>query len=117
MKHTPNVLIDMDTGTAEEYLSQHGDPDVETRFPVPNERRIRTRNMSDGGSSTNNVATRDIQYRGTGHEVSQPTNLPFSPPGLTWRGHPAVTLSQLQRMASRGRGAGRGRGRPPSSGM
>ena len=56
-----------------------------------------------------NVETRTIRYRAAGQDVSQPENLPFSPPGPTWMGRPAVTLSQLQE-AYRGRGAARGRG-------
>ena len=62
----------------------------ETRFPIPNETRMRT-----SKNTSRQHKTRVVQYQGDGSAVGTPTDLPFAPPGLMWRGHPAITSSQL----------------------
>ena len=57
---------------------------------------------------------RVVQYQGDGSAVGTPTDLPFAPPGLMWRGQPAITFSQLTSQldaiiaSTIGRGRGRG---------
>lgn len=67
------------------------DETQETRFPVPNETAMRTTKSK----SSRQRKTQVVQYQGNGSTVGTPTDLPFSPPGLMWRGRPAITTSQL----------------------
>ena len=45
------------------------------------------------------TGTRRIGFVGDASGVSKPTNLPFSPRGITWQGNTAVTRNKLQKMA------------------
>ncbi|KAH0653195.1 hypothetical protein KY290_031494 [Solanum tuberosum] len=44
---------------------------------------------------TPSTGSRRIQFTGDATEVSTPTNLPYSPTKITWRGKEAVTCNQL----------------------
>ena len=72
-----------------------GNPDPEVRFPIPNERDLRR--LSRRCKSTTDEGTRKIGFTGDGAEVSQPTNLPFKPPGLQWKGLACITNRQLEK--------------------
>ena len=66
----------------------------EIRFAIPSERELkRARRMS---YSSSNDGIRKIAFIGDGVEVSQPTNLPFKPPGLQWQGPVCITSRQLE---------------------
>ncbi|KAM3394544.1 hypothetical protein P3S68_003546 [Capsicum galapagoense] len=41
------------------------------------------------------TATRKINFRGDENGVSIPTNLPYSPRKMTWKGKSCVTSSQI----------------------
>ncbi|KAH0669360.1 hypothetical protein KY285_023519 [Solanum tuberosum] len=44
------------------------------------------------------IGSRVIGFRGDKFGVSEPTNLPIGPTGLTWNGQGAVTTNQLQKL-------------------
>jgi len=47
------------------------------------------------------IGSRVIGFRGDKFGVSEPTNLPIGPTGLTWNGQGAVTTNQLQKLRPR----------------
>ncbi|WMV47089.1 hypothetical protein MTR67_040474 [Solanum verrucosum] len=47
------------------------------------------------------IGSRVIRFRGDKFGVSEPTNLPIGPTGLTWNGQGAVTTNQLQKLRPR----------------
>ncbi|CAH9144234.1 unnamed protein product, partial [Cuscuta epithymum] len=67
------------------------DPNVVTRFPIPNEKAIRRKKakLSTG------VQLREIKMSGNGTEVRAPTKLPFQAPGMQFRGRPSVLEKHL----------------------
>ena len=48
-----------------------------------------------GASSSGSRGTRKIQFKGADPSVGK---LPVSPPGLMWRGQPAISTTELLRM-------------------
>lgn len=43
-----------------------------------------------------NIGTRKITFQGDHNGISMPTNLPYSPKKVTWKGKEAMTSNQLQ---------------------
>ena len=82
-------------GTGEHYMAQHHDPDPQIKFPIPNEKQQR-RTMGAGSSGSH--GTRKIQFKGADPSVGK---LPVSPPGLMWRGQPAISTTELLRMGEK----------------
>ena len=71
-----------------------GETDPQIRFPIPSEKELRrSRRMC---KSTSAEGSRTIRFTGDGAEVTQPTNLPFKPPGLKWQGSACITTRQLE---------------------
>ncbi|KAH6812957.1 hypothetical protein C2S51_021975 [Perilla frutescens var. frutescens] len=70
------------------------DPDVNVRYPIPNEKEIRqTMQSSRVLMSSGN---RQIAFTGDGSNSIAPDQLPFKPPGLKWKGKRSITATQLQ---------------------
>ena len=69
--------------------------DPERRFPIPSETELRQNRRQTQSSMNISQPTRTIKFTGDGSEVTYATDLPFQAPGLYWRGHSAVTSSQL----------------------
>lgn len=65
------------------------DEDQETRMVIPNEMEIQ---MST--KSTSNTGIQKVKVLKDPSHPPIPT-LPFKPPGLQWRGQPAITTRQL----------------------
>ncbi|CAH9057807.1 unnamed protein product [Cuscuta epithymum] len=98
--------VDVNTGAktinpgmpSEEVVSEFShevahDPDVNVRFPIPNEKEIRSAVQFE--KEIDVPAYRSISFKGDGAQVQKPTNLPFEPPGLHWKGKKAISTRQL----------------------
>ncbi|KAH6770758.1 hypothetical protein C2S52_015561 [Perilla frutescens var. hirtella] len=72
--------------------SLSSDPDPVTRFPVPNQRELRQEQRASRSS-----ASRRIAFVATGNQAILPTNLPFKPPGPTWKGLPCTSRTALEK--------------------
>ena len=64
------------------------------RFAIPNEKEIRQAN-NNAKASRLNKGTRTIAFIGDGAEPTFPSDLPFKPLGLQWKGTPSITRRQL----------------------
>ena len=64
--------------------------DPKIRYPIPNERELMRKKATRTVTATRKISRND------GSEVSYTTDLLFQPPGLSWRGDPAITGRQLQ---------------------
>ncbi|KAH6787656.1 hypothetical protein C2S52_007208 [Perilla frutescens var. hirtella] len=87
------TLITQRDPIASQQLSSNPDPQIS--YPVPNERLIRQEQRSSILSKSS--ASRKIAFAATGEQSIMPTNLPFKPPGPTWKGQPCTTRSQLEK--------------------
>ena len=64
--------------------------DPQIRYPIPNERELMRKKATRTVTATRGIRIKD------GSQISYAFNLPFQPPGLSWRGGPVVNRSQLQ---------------------
>ncbi|XP_049391435.1 uncharacterized protein LOC125855773 [Solanum stenotomum] len=94
--------------------SQFGYVSSSNYFPVAEDDdedpRLRPRTISEEAFLTRlkkkhnpqeSIGSRVIGFRGDKFGVSEPTNLPIEPTGLTWNGQSAVTTNQLQKLRPR----------------
>ena len=84
-KGSAQVVINEGVHEEDDYF----DEDVETRMAIPNEMEIRMTTRS-----TSNTGIRKVKVLKDPSHPPTPT-LPFKPPGLRWKGQPAITTRQL----------------------
>ncbi|KAH0716619.1 hypothetical protein KY290_012897 [Solanum tuberosum] len=116
-------LIDEDEASEEDINCTHPQPTQESQseyaasssyFPVAEDddedNRLKPRTISKESFLTRlrkrqnpqePIGSRVIGFRGDKYGVSEPTNLPIAPIGLTWNEKDAITINQLQKLRPR----------------
>ncbi|KAK4341279.1 hypothetical protein RND71_039780 [Anisodus tanguticus] len=79
-----------------EYLSVEHDPDPALRPSIISEAETRFHRRQNVQLPS---GTRRISFIGDDIGVSEPTDLPYSPTKLTWKGKVAVTDNQLEKQS------------------
>ncbi|XP_065867770.1 uncharacterized protein [Euphorbia lathyris] len=90
----------LNPGNTSETLLFDGVEDIEglhnsdpvVTFPIPNERQLKQKKMKPFKPP---IGTRSISFIANDSEVSQPSDLPFQPLKLQWKGKKAMTSKQL----------------------
>lgn len=103
-------------GSAQEYMHasaghEESEVDEDPESPLPLPKKIRMRKSRRNNSRRSGSRLRVVQYQGGGSIIGTPIDLPFAPPGLMWRGEPAITTSQLFSLSRKKAPDRRGRGR------
>ncbi|KAG5596285.1 hypothetical protein H5410_037517 [Solanum commersonii] len=84
----------------EDEVAEDDDEDPSLRPRTISEEAFLTR-LKKKHNPQEPIGSRVIGFRGDKFGVSEPTNLPIGPTGLTWNGQGAVTTNQLQKLRPR----------------